>query len=287
MFLCYVDESGTSAIPGNTSHFVLAGLSIPISEWKSCENEINKIKKKYELQSAEIHTGWILRPYSEQNAINNFDQKNYAERKNEVLKIRKEKFYTSKIPDKQVQKNYKNTENYVHLTFIERQNFIKDVAEIVSNWKEAKLFADCIDKIHFDPTKAKKTIDEETFEQIISRFELFLKSQKKYGLLIHDNNQTVAKKHTDLMKKFHSQGTLWTSVKNIIETPLFVDSQLTSMIQVADLCAYALRRYLENNEEELFNLIFKIATKKNGKVVGVRHFTELNCCCKICSSHRP
>ncbi len=29
MFLCYIDESGTSNIPGNTSHFILAGLAIP------------------------------------------------------------------------------------------------------------------------------------------------------------------------------------------------------------------------------------------------------------------
>ena len=30
MYLCYIDESGTSDIPGNTSHFILAGLSLPI-----------------------------------------------------------------------------------------------------------------------------------------------------------------------------------------------------------------------------------------------------------------
>jgi hypothetical protein len=33
MYLCYIDESGTSVVPGNTSHFVLAGLSIPIVQW--------------------------------------------------------------------------------------------------------------------------------------------------------------------------------------------------------------------------------------------------------------
>ncbi len=76
------------------------------------------------------------------------------------------------------------------------------------------------------------------------------------------------------MKKFHVSGTLWTSLENIIETPLFVDSQLTSMVQVADLCAYALRRYLENDESELFDLIFQRADRKGAVVVGVRHFTK-------------
>ena len=33
MYLCYIDESGTSDIPGNTSHLILAGLSLPIWHW--------------------------------------------------------------------------------------------------------------------------------------------------------------------------------------------------------------------------------------------------------------
>jgi len=56
------------------------------------------------------------------------------------------------------------------------------------------------------------------------------------------------------------------------------------MVQIADLCAYALRRYLENGEEELFDLVFHRADKKDGTVVGVRHFTNASCGCKICNA---
>ena len=95
---------------------------------------------------------------------------------------------------------------------------------------------------------------------MVSRFERYLQNVgPEFGLLIHDNNPTYAKRHTDLMRTFLQRGTLWTSVERVIETPLFVDSQLTGMIQVADLCAYALRRYLENGETELFELIFSRA----------------------------
>lgn len=135
------------------------------------------------------------------------------------------------------------------------------------------------------------SVDEQAFEQVVSRFEQYLQNismgkKTNHGLLIHDNNQTVALKHTMLMKDFHNKGTLWTSIKNIIETPLFVDSSLTSMVQLADLCAYAIRRYLENNEETLFCHIFKRADRKEKVVVGIRHFTDPSCSCKICSSHR-
>jgi len=68
------------------------------------------------------------------------------------------------------------------------------------------------------------------------------------------------------MKQFHQKGTLWTRINNIIETPLFVESQLTSMIQIADVCAYALRRYLENGEEELFDMSSKGRIEKTGSL---------------------
>jgi hypothetical protein len=88
------------------------------------------------------------------------------------------------------------------------------------------------------------------------------------------------------MKQFHQRGTMWTRVSSIIETPLFVDSQLTSMVQIADVCAYAIRRYLENNENEIFDLIFQRADRKDRIVVGVRHFTKKGCTCKICGPHK-
>jgi hypothetical protein len=176
---------------------------------------------------------------------------------------------------------------------IERKQFILDIAKLIGTWAPfCRLFAECIDKIHFDPIRASSPIDEQAFEQLVSRFEQYLKiyskslDNKKYGLLIHDNNPTGCKKHTQLMKSFHKRGTLWTDIQNIIETPLFVDSQLTSMIQLADVCAYSLRRYVEKKEDHLFNEIIKVADKKDGRVVGVRHFTSSTCNCYICSYHK-
>lgn len=62
MRLCYIDESGTPDLPGNTSHYVLAGLAVPAWHWKTCDLDLRKLKAAYGLQDAEIHTGWILRP---------------------------------------------------------------------------------------------------------------------------------------------------------------------------------------------------------------------------------
>lgn len=162
----------------------------------------------------------------------------------------------------------------------------------MSSWGFARLFAECIDKIHFDPNRAGRSVDEQAFEQVVSRFEQYLVNrdepgkQRNFGILVHDNNETVARKHTRLMRHFHQQGTLWTQIERIIETPLFVDSSLTRMVQIADLCCYALRRYLENQEADLFNRVFVRADRIQNRVVGVRHFTSLNCTCDICRGHR-
>lgn len=295
MYLCYIDESGTPDIPGNTSHYILAGLSIPVEHWKTCDKEIEKVKSKYGLLDSEIHVAWILRSYQEQRKIEHFEKLSRGARRTEVVALRTaELLRLQRVGNgklyRQTQKNFKQTASYIHLTHGERQKLMGEMAYVVSKWGFARLFAECIDKVHFKPTAVSKSIDEQAFEQVVSRFEHYLqvtnrKTPNKVGLLIHDNNETVAKKHTALMKKFHKAGTLWTSLKHIIETPLFVDSELTGMIQVADLCSYALRRYLENNEANLFETIFKRADRKDDVAVGIRHFTNRKCACKICISH--
>src|SRR5690348_798391 len=73
MYLCYMDESGTPEVPGNSSHFVLAGLSVPIWRWKDADREITRILDAYGLGDAEIHTAWMLRRYIEQSRIAGFE----------------------------------------------------------------------------------------------------------------------------------------------------------------------------------------------------------------------
>lgn len=296
MILCYIDESGTPEVPGTTSHYVLAGLTVPIYKWKVCEDEISRVKIKYDLLEAEIHTGWLIRNYTEQNKIPGFEALPYIQRKAEVERYRRaellrlQRSSSTKRQLKQAKKNYQQTQHYTHLTLVERKAFVLEVAQTIGNWGFARLFAECVDKIFFDPVRAPNTVDEQAFEQIVSRVEQYLtiteNGGRNYGLLIHDNNQTVAKRHTGLMKEFHKKGTFWTYINNIIETPLFVDSSLTSMIQMADVCGYAIRRYLENGEASLFDEIFKRADRRGSTVVGVRHFSNPSCACKICQAHK-
>jgi hypothetical protein len=265
--------------------------------WSQADKTVTTVLKKYGLENDELHTAWMMRPYLEQSRIVDFAKLSWKDRRSAVEKertrelLRLQSAHQSK-PYQQAKKNYRKTKSYIHLTFDERKALIQDVAKVIEGWNFAKLFAECIDKVHYDPTKARMGVDEQAFEQIVSRFEQYLvntspsKGTKHHGLIVHDNNATIALKHTALMRDFQKEGTFWTKIKLIVETPLFVDSSLTRMVQVADLCAYALRRYLENNEEELFTKIFARADRVGNRVLGVRHFTDVGCSCRICGTHK-
>lgn len=127
---------------------------------------------------------------------------------------------------------------------------------------------------------------ELAFEQVLTRFQAFLALKNDVGIVVHDNNVTAAPRLTKLTRKFHLVGTLYRNIDNIIETPLFVDSSLTSMVQMADLCAYALRRFIENGERKLWSIVEPRVDRKNKVSVGLRHYTgKRPCSCQICLDH--
>lgn len=302
-YLCYVDESGTPDVPGTSSHFVLAGLAIPIERWQEADRAITAILQKYDLEDGEVHTAWLLRGYPEQGKIAGFEAMSRLERRaavhryraSELLRLRKLK---SPKPARQAKKTYNHTEEYTHLTRDERRQAVIEIAKCISGWDFSVLFFEAIDKIHFDPIKTGRSIGEQAFEQLVSRFEQFLARNDElpvHGLLVHDNNHTIAKRHTQMMREFHKQGTLWAKVNRINETPMFVDSKLTRMVQMADLCSYAIRRYVENGETELIKpLLARTDTVNDRKssspslvAVGGRHYAKMSCECEICIAHTP
>ena len=245
----------------------------------------------------EIHTAFMLRRFIEQDKIQNFKKLSYKERRSEVNQERSKYLISLNSSGKseklnRIKRDYKKNEDYVHLSLKERGDFILEIAKQIGRWANARIFAECIDKAHYNQTKSQySSINHQAFEQLVSRFETYLKiatknlGYKQFGLLIHDNNQTVERKHTEMMTRYQETGTLWTSINGIIETPLFVDSRLTSMVQIADLCSYVLRRYLERSEDKIYKEIIKRADKKEGRMVGVRHFTNSSCTCDMCSNH--
>ncbi|HEX7862063.1 MAG TPA: DUF3800 domain-containing protein [Verrucomicrobiae bacterium] len=300
MYFCYLDESGTPELGANTTHFVLLGFAIPADMWADKDHRINRIKQKFGLSNKEIHTGYLARQFPEQKKVSDFEGLDFPARTQAVQKVREQELIkTAGLKSdkklKELKKKYRMTADYIHLSHAQRTDLLSQVADEIGGWGDCRLFAEAIDKNHFVGTAG---MYNQAFEQVVTRFHTFLAIRenerekrghaeflRNYGVLIQDNNDTVKTHLTGLMREFHRTGTVWSKIPQIVETPLFVDSSLTSMIQIADLCAYATRRYFENQEDDLFNRILSRFDRKGGRLVGIRHFTSKHCKCRVCFSH--
>jgi Protein of unknown function (DUF3800) len=292
MYLCYIDESGVPEIGQGTSHFVLIGLSIEAWDWKGQDRAVSVVKRRFGLGDAEVHTGWMTRRYLEQERIADFVSLDSPARRHAVRTardaqlIRIQALKGSKAAA-ELRKNYRKTDAYIHLTLDQRMDFLRQLADVIGSWGNTRLFGDAIDKTSFGTTPPTIPPREEAFTQVVTRFERYLVDiggPRTVGLLAHDHDDTSADRLTQLMRHFHSSGTMWTRVTKIIETPFFVDSRLTVGVQLADLCAYATRRFFENNEADLFDRIYPRFHRVAGRVVGIRHYARArHCICRVCT----
>lgn len=107
--------------------------------------------------------------------------------------------------------------------------------------KYMSVFAVVIDKDalhdHMDQTK----LHRKAWELLLERTQFFLHAehQKHQGILITDDvskhaNRALAMKHAYLLES----GTTAQSLRNLVEMPMFVRSELSNGVQLADLVAY-------------------------------------------------
>lgn len=297
MKLFYLDESGNPEPTGSSKSYILTAVGVPIEEWARFDREVNQLKISHFLAEQEIHTAWIMRKYPEQDEIESFEQMSHAERREAVRRKREILVAeTIKKRNKSANKNIKHifdsTDAYIHLTYAERKRFIYALADKIRSWTKVRLFAEIIDKSNYAPPRPEMTPLSQAFERVITRIEKYLSHiskdrNKEYGMLIHDECEAAAASHKKNMRRYYIQGTFRSKITHIIETPLFVSSEQTNMIQIADLCAYAIRRFFDYGERDIYDLIKFRADMLHDANVGFNHYTtDKQCSCELCSNRR-
>ncbi len=166
----------------------------------------------------------------------------------------------------------------------ESQGVIKAVLGILpQSYDSARAFACAVHKASYpgrDPM-------ELAFEDLCSRFDLYLsrlrnEGDRQRGLLILDksSHETTLQR---MARDFRTLGTRWGVIHNLAETPLFVDSRASRVVQLADHVAYAVFRRYNAQDTKYFDVIAPKFDYAEGIVHGLSHKTsDRNCMCIAC-----
>jgi hypothetical protein len=137
-----------------------------------------------------------------------------------------------------------------------RNRIIMDVLNLVACDRGIRLFASVIAK-----SASSLDISGDMFTQVASRFDMFLgrkykkNKEAQRGIVIFDKSTeelTIQRLSTLFTHIGHQWGK---RLNNFAEVPLFLDSKMSRLIQLADLIASSVFRYYEYNDETYFSVI--------------------------------
>jgi hypothetical protein len=104
------------------------------------------------------------------------------------------------------------------------------------------------------------------------------------GLIVMDRDLETERDIERQFANYQEQGHPWEQLEFVIDAPFFVSSNKLPGIQIGDVCAYALRRYLDkgaatgSHEEKQLLRIFDLFDREAGKLHGLRHYTQGGTC---------
>jgi hypothetical protein len=218
MYLLYVDESGD---PGRSGfrYLVLGAAAVFEGKWLPVESEIRSLLERYFPSGA--------RPLEIHMS--------------ELRKGKKE---------------------FRHLTPAQRNSLIADFCTLALNLlpTELVMFAVIADKPHWFANNPGKTGDDlyaEMFEDLSSRFDLFLRRRyaenaPSKGIIIADPHKpSLSESLKTNQRIYQRQGHRWDVLYNLVETVFFLASNESPGIQLADLASYALWRLVSADDDGL------------------------------------
>lgn len=149
------------------------------------------------------------------------------------------------------------------------------------------LFAVVIDRVHLLGEQAVFR----SFEELCNRFDLFLarlhkEGNEQRGLMILDESRYEVRLK-ELLTSYKTTGTRFGMLYNIPEAPVFTDSRVTRMLQVADFCSWAVFRRYERGDSSQLDKIMRKFDHTDDIIHGLVHITgNRTCTCTYCLTRR-
>lgn len=291
MYLLYIDLSGTPELQDHSTTYVGLGLCLHESLWTRATELVRELKLEKQLddQDFELHATELCTQIREQHEIEQFEDLSYEDRRDRVQAIQRDKL--ARRPSSSRRRRYAAQSSLLHLSRIERSRLFEAALDAVGE-SEIVLFAEAVDKSHFFSKNPDASIVDHTWMQLVTRFDHFLRRRNRRqvppdkGLLIVDQEPTREKLIREHVYRLRLEGSPWGQIKHVIELPFFVDSAQSEAIQLADLCAYATRGYIEKQgafETVNFERIYRRFDRTRARMHGIRHYcAPKTCSCLIC-----
>jgi len=306
MFLLYADASGTPELQDASRHYVLLGVCVNEGAWFGLNTRIQRLKAHYcpPGHDFELHATQFAIQIREQEQIPNFADMSWTDRRNRVHLI-----YQARIDaagnateKARLRAKYRGVAPYIHLTRQERSQLLTDTLELVAGHEGIRLFAEAVSKSHPAVVAGQISPVRQAFAQVVSRFDAFLQQRYRWklqrsdrpnidnGLLILDQDYNTEATVQQQFDGFRQHGHPWGDMRHVIDVPFYASSDRLAGLQIADICAYAVRRYLDrgaiagSHEEHNFRRIFhRFDQDSYGRLHGLRHFVQPETCnCLIC-----
>lgn len=307
MFLFYLDASGTpDPQDKNTKHYVLLGLCLHEGTWFDIDRQIQALAKKYAYPNTqfELHVKQFAVTIKEQDDVPDFENLSRTDRRRQVRALRQCKIDAE--PTRKQQKaraaKYAPTDPFIHLTRRERSHLLEEAVEVIAGHEPLKLFAEAVCKAHPDVNGGTCDPIRQSFAQVVARFDKHLQDRDAWklrsdphrvidhGLLILDQDSATEALVHQMILDFRKNGHVFGPMNLVIDAPFFAPSFRVAGLQIADVCAYVVRRYLDtgakpgSHEERHFQKLFpRFARDTAGKLYGLRHYIPSGTChCMIC-----
>lgn len=248
MYLLYVDESGGDDADAQSKHFVLGGI---------CAFE----RVPYHL-SAQVDE--ILNEFCPNATV--------------PVELRASAVWSG------------NGEPWESMPRARRSELLRAVYALLSaERKGVVLFGVAVEKASPPPIPCV----QRACEEMAGHFDAYLSAlessgaAKERGLIIFDESRHE-KTVQLLMAQYRTTGASFGRVKHLAEVPLFTDSKITRMLQLADFVSYAIFKRYERNDTEFLDRILPRFSSSGGRIHSLIHLTPNHheCFCPPCLSRR-
>lgn len=234
MYLVFIDESGQPGGTINSSKFfTLSGFMVDANNILEITSKLKDIKLKYGLNPS-LEIKWSC-SYSKLGL--SFEE--YKNMKKDIINM------------------ISQYNNSVIGIIMDKEYCYKNRSDI-RNHNDLYAFA-----LNLLMERVCMEISDRDGRNSITPALMFTDSRK------NDNNNKLDKELQIAYLRARSMGTHYIKFPNFGESLLFIDSNYSSGIQLADFCAGAIHKNFESNDDEFFNLLLPAIRKnKLGNIYG-------------------